>query len=751
MILQPSPLNELSSLAPGSHQKTVSLRNRLVSLLLLLMMWNSPPALAQTNPVPLTVEVDIESSTNRSGGPIPLQMHITYFGSKVGLSGSLACRLVSQDGTLMGTYQFDGLFLPRGTQTFQFLIQPPTSGIWQEAYDLYPVFITDEGEEFHVLEQLLRLPGASRRSCVITIATDTEEILSQRDKQLASAFVLERYMPGLNDTRPAQRPIVTLSRAVDVKNFPTHALEHCVSDLVLLPGDTFSRLGKRQVQALMAWVRSGGSAAIFLAVDDRLTAERLEQLNNLLDAEADTPVVFQLSDGSPQFTKEPDQPFLLVRAGLGRVVLGTYSRSDNPLATLTEDHIRKMFIHLWKVRQEQVHPILHSPTGAWSLEPSRRYTVQNNSNFYDMNDPGISQFLRRFRPTVTGGGTGLIEETFPTGMQFLPLWMIGVTLFLYILMIGPVDYFLLSALKLRKYTWILFPLVTVLFTMGAIFAANLKMSGSNDGGHVVIRDITEQGLIARENILTTIVPRSTGEMTRNAKRELLMPIEPQQLGVSARYGAPQRASFADRPPVYRGRFPTDAQLTQRVHKWSVEMMRQLRIPHDPTPEPSGFDWTQPITPEDRNTHLALTRRIQATFGNEVHAQLIRRNGQDDSRYANRDQLAESLDRIVLSGQVDIFDDPYGQSHVQTTRVVNGRTYTDTHFEVPNFLRSSAFREEAGIYSVVSRLSPKCDDFLEDLPVLDSSNPDEWLLIIVTRDGNHWNVYRRLIESSPETR
>lgn len=698
--------------------------------------------------VPLSVEVDISSSMNRSGGPIPLTIHTHYFGSKAGLAGNLNLNLITTSGTLMATYQFDGMFLTRGEQTFQFLIQPPTSGVWEEAFDLFPVFQTDSGQIYQLQEQLLRLPGANRRSCVITVGSNSSDILEKDAKQLTAELAFEKRMPGFEDIRPSARPIVTLFRAVSTQDFPTQPLDHCASDIVVLPDDSFARLSSKQCAALLAWVKAGGSVAIFLDEAESIKSSRMEFLNELLDAPQGDPLAYQLSSGKLQFSENDEARLLLRKNGLGRVALAASLKDQSLTQGLGDANARQLYIHLWKVRREQQREILASKDGQWSFTPGKRYTVMNNPNFGHMNDPGLDSFARRFRPTPTSGGNGLLMQTLPMGMEMLPLWLIGVTLFFYVLAIGPGDYLLLGTLGLRKYTWIFFPIVTVLFTGGAIVAANYKMRGNDDGGRVLIRDISSDGHIVRENEISTYVPTTGGQKLVSAKRELLTPIEPQRLGVNYQYTQQNGLEFGESPPVFRGRFPVEAQLVQKTYKWSPEMVRRLRIPAEPTPEDSGFDWKQTLDPFDADQRLQLTMRLTQTFGHDVNAELIRRSGREMSHQPAA-QKGEKVDRFVLCGAHDVLVDDYLHNY-QTRQVVgpNGMvTFQDGYERGAGFLTSSALREEAGMYSVVSRLSPKCDDFLEDLPVLDPTSDKQWLLIVTVQNGNEWEVYRQLLQTT----
>lgn len=696
---------------------------------------------------PLAVEVDVTSSINRSGGPIPLTLHVHYYGSQAGLAGDLTLRLVTTDGTPMATYLLEGLFIPKGEQTYEFLIQPPTSDVWQEGYDLFPIFRTDKGKVYHLQEQLLRLPGASRRSCVITVASDEDGILQQSEKSAVGELAFESRMPGFENIRPANRPVSTLFRAVDIQNFPTQPLSHCVSDMVVLPDDTFARLSQKQITALLAWVKAGGSLFVFLDETEPLSGQRQAELNSFLNAAEDDPLVFQLSSGKVQFSNDADAPCVMRSLGLGRVAVTTSPGSQSLGNHLGESNLRRLYIHLWKVRAEQAQEILNSPEGNWSFAPGRRYTVMNNYNFSNVNDPGIDAFVRRFRPTPTPGGNALLENTLPQGMEMLPLWLIGVTLFFYILVIGPADYLLLGAFNLRKYTWIFFPVMTIIFTAGAIIAANSKMQGSNDGGRVLIRDISQDGHILRENEISTFVPTSAGEKLVNADKELLAPISPSRLGVDQHhYQQYRNYDYSGSPPVFRGRFPIEAQLVQRVHKWTPEMVRLLRIPAEPLKEESSFDWTRPIDPFSSQQRRDLANRLRSAFGSDVSAKLIRRDARNESKNSPGKRGPRQQDTFDVCGLQHVLMDEH--THIQRRMVgVNGNVWYDQNtYEPISFVDVSSFREEAGMYSIVSHLSPKCDDFLEDLPVLDPTDQNSWLLIVLVQQGNQWDVFRQLIQT-----
>jgi hypothetical protein len=59
------------------------------------------------------------------------------------------------------------------------------------------------------------------------------------------------------------------------------------------------------------------------------------------------------------------------------------------------------------------------------------------------------------------------------------------------------------------------------------------------------------------------------------------------------------------------------------------------------------------------------------------------------------------------------------------------------------IKSICVRPSRGIFEVISQISPNGSDGFEDLTMLDGSNPDEWLLVIVVPQEDDWIVYRKL--------
>ncbi len=100
---------------------------------------------------------------------------------------------------------------------------------------------------------------------------------------------------------------------------------------------------------------------------------------------------------------------------------------------------------------------------------------------------GMEDLYRRLLDTTVGppawtrgftswGDAGNALANIP-GLSLPPIWLICGFLVLYVLMIGPVNYFVLRALKIREMAWVSIPVVTILFT-GAAFLIGSQIRGN---------------------------------------------------------------------------------------------------------------------------------------------------------------------------------------------------------------------------------------------------------------------------------
>jgi hypothetical protein len=71
--------------------------------------------------------------------------------------------------------------------------------------------------------------------------------------------------------------------------------------------------------------------------------------------------------------------------------------------------------------------------------------------------------------------------------------------------------------------------------------------------------------------------------------------------------------------------------------------------------------------------------------------------------------------------------------------------SDPHIEL---VKRVALRPARGFFSLVCQIGPDGSDGFEDLSLVDSSNLEEWLLVLVVHKNDDWVVYRKLYRGKP---
>lgn len=183
------------------------------------------------------------------------------------------------------------------------------------------------------------------------------------------------------------------------------------------------------------------------------------------------------------------------------------------------------------------------------------------------------------------------------------------------------------------------------------------------------------------------------------------------------------------PAELTGRIPGRFVARQLTPKWVPQLNRILTLNTEPFA--TKLNWQQfeqaenpdlLTMPQDAPWMKSVVEPIKAAFpskqltiavytgGKYIHLagerKLLAPHGQPDPRYGNQYQAWNS------SSQFD-------------------------------FLSDVSMLQDAGLFSVVSSLSPTGGRQLEDMSMVDPSDPRQWLLVVGYQDGQNWIVYRKL--------
>jgi hypothetical protein len=311
-------------------------------------------------------------------------------------------------------------------------------------------------------------------------------------------------------------------------------------------------------------------------------------------------------------------------------------------------------------------------------------------------------------------------------MKVVPLWMIGSILIAYVFLIGHADYFVLGKLGLRRWTWLSFPCVTFGFTAFSVFISNRYMQTADHRSAVVVRDVIDDGVIARENRFELLFPSTSRQIDTDVGRGLFMPLRHQDFGQNSYYmygpygynnWQEQRAG----PAYFGGRMPIRCVVNQSVPQWTPQLNRIFTIPLSSAAasSQSPFDWDDVPAFGTPGSESALVQRAGAAFGPGASVYLYH------EREAKVLQGSELLFRDDLGGWSQIY--------------VNGQYIS----RQSDFLRELCVRDQSGYFGVVAQYAPAGDDRLEDMALLDLSDPQQWLLVIAVPENDTLVIYRKL--------
>ncbi|MFO1003833.1 MAG: hypothetical protein U0936_26175 [Planctomycetaceae bacterium] len=760
-------------------------RNTSASGLFFVLTWlvgiTPSISIAADKPV-VGLKMELMSIRNRSSGPLPVRFRLEYNQPQM-LEGDL--QLSIYDGQdfytaedLIARLRFDDIVLVG--QDYQFnAVLPPLRTSTVRNWSIEAVFLTESGpiqlssivDKQNPPEAFDLITSNPAERSVLLCSCSADPIAnraSQNRRFLESALSLENYNP-LNQSTDSQsqtspqeavdtlaanmmgRSIIHFAGQWAARDLPVDPLSYCAFDVVLLSDGALARLNQDQLDGLSKWVRAGGSVCI--VPDAPMKRMHLEMLRNLFAKPDVSGTGLSLNDeGRLTVVSQENDPILMSHFGLGRALL--LPAVESLESRLGKEDLGRVVAFLWKVR---------SDVGVWQGEKWSnadylqqlknlgidaqkdekglyltsevrsklrvRYLLgeQVNGRYYfdfqRMNSLfGIDDRLNpRTEPLLSVGEQLLLPED----SEMVPTWVIGLILTGYVLTIGPMDYFLLGWLHLRKYTWLVFPVVTLLFTFLTIAIAHSYMSSEDTGGRLVIVDVVDDGIPVRQTVLETLFLGAKTEITTDCKSQLVVQAEDSFTSADLQNmntNVPERKS--DTPLNYSGHFPQNYSIRQEVQQWSPVSLRTLSL------EPEGvrlpaIDWADStlITTSEGNQRLkaALAKNVDA-----VHSAVIYHNGSP----------------LVLLGPYTKAPPDLANYFTNPTGTLRAGSRSAAIDSLISYI-PTAVPSQSGIFRLVSQIAPQGAGTFEDLAICDATDSKQWVLVIMLTDGKEFQVFRKL--------
>lgn len=630
----------------------------------------------------LTGTLDVVVPIGRTGGPVPLHVTLNWEGRGI-LNGALEITC-EDDGMTLCRYRLPNLALVSGPQTFRLTLPAMSTLSSQFPAEAKVRFVTDAdpSKKIDLGTFTILLPGSDFRSLTIALVHAPGIRIHPMNHNLASLLRLDRFDPD-----PKLRLIQSTPVHLAADEFPTQALSYCTFDLVVLTHEGFAELTRAQLTAIARWVEAGGSSCVVpgpRAIFRKHHVDflnRLARLSNLYKIDAAGRIL------PPRGV--PPSELRLSSPELGRAVIAL-----DPSATEASPAWRDAALFLWKVRRQQATVIRERGSWRTDLQATIPYD-QRNWRTWNIDQDSIDYGPNLYLDDTT------VKALIPQDVELLPTGFILLLLFLFVLLIGPVDYTVLGRFRARRFTWVLFPSASVGLTLLLIVLSNIYLGSGDDRRSVTVVDLDEEGNALRWTRFEMLFSGHSGEVERDLERTLFVPVGNEQFGGWGAYSYLTDRVDPNETVLYDGSYPGNYHVTQEIVQWTPQFNRLLSFEPRAGEEPFNWSGLREAIEKGGSRYPALMERVLQDHSFEGELFLV-----------HGDELTTISSRGVVLPR--------------------------------RFLRNLCVRPQRGLFSVVSQVSPSGGGNFEDLSLLDPTNPDEWMVGVAYRDGKDYVVLRRLV-------
>ena len=687
----------------------------------------------------LRVDLVPQGPRARNSSPIPIEAHLKWDSTRV-IEGRLEMEF-HEGNRVLGRYRTGEMALGGGEQQFHMLLPAPETPYSDSEVEVQIKFVTTK-EVIAVEPSALYLPTSAERSLVVGFC-DVPFGGGANSWGIERHLALERFAPESDVA--SQKTLLTSVVRLTPDELPAQPLGYTAYDVVVLTADAFKSASERQLGGLARWVRGGGSVCV--QVGEGVEARHVQFLNELAGDTPDGPA-YMADAGGRLLPARNGLAYL--RSELGRSVIVTAQNGTN--SDLDEAVWRKASAFLWKVHKNQVDSI--ASEGHWE-EPS---VQMPNNSFFDPRLPRPGQQPPMPRFTLSTGrtatqhlafteqpsilGAELMSRLMPRTVRLIPFPALMGMLTLFVLMIGPADYFFLGMLRKRKLTWVLFPATSLAVMAATVLMANYYLGLRDQRRSLVVVDLAKDGSALRWNRYQLVFAARDKQAVTELKDALWSPLNvgdvpvgmgyqtvtyypggnsgPRTIrvgrpaypgnGMNGAYGFEMDSGRDSGPPLYDGVLPVHFQTSEAIRQWQPVLNRTFSFEPPPVSLLSNWHAIEECWPDM----------------DKVRAKL-----QEDKNFKGNVYAISSHDSV----EGDPSDPPE-----EFVGVVDQRPAGT--IVSPWTLRHLSAADTGGNHGLVSQISPTGGGNFEDVQVLDPTTRDS-VLVIVTEVGDDIVVYRRL--------
>jgi hypothetical protein len=416
----------------------------------------------------ITATLETGNLRLRRGGPIPLEVRFQNPTPRL-LEGRIEVTLLLGDRK-SGVQRSRELLIEPGARMVPVLLAPPADARPGDGIAARLRWIGADGTRDFGMQQL-GIYGIGGHEVVLGIVR-TERRLTELDHAREASLGVESLRPKLDAA--GWLTFTTLTAPIAAGSLPAHPSGWCAYDAVFLDGPAFAAANEKQLAILARWIEAGGSLWICADVPAQ---ERHAAFLDALCAKHGTKKRCTPGEGG-RLSVPGREPFVL-RPGLGTAVIVTHTADEKEFA---RNPWRAAVAEFWKLPAAQVSEV--AANGVWDKD----WAKQNR--WLSEQDDGE---LRALWLATSG-----LDALRPGAPRLMPLALVGGTLAVLLLCVGPGDYLLLGWLRRRRWTWLLFPAFCTLCGWWMWRAAERSIGTVDRRGTVRLVDVARDGRVLRE-------------------------------------------------------------------------------------------------------------------------------------------------------------------------------------------------------------------------------------------------------------
>jgi hypothetical protein len=675
---------------------------------------------------PLLAKLALRYRRARSGAPLPVVWKFDW-PERVVARGTLEYEVYDEQ-TRLGEFRIPDFVLSPGKNEFNALLPAIFVNSSATLLTVRGRFVTS-GRSLDFEEQTLRVPTLSVQWFSVGVIAGARAATPESEMQFLDKIRLETFLPP----NGAQNQSATVAYDVKTADLQSDPLTLCNFDVLVLTAPALAELREDQAGAVRKWVRAGGSLCVITGGGSE--PRHAELLNDLT---CESPGRAKFVVGPKGFLlPDEDPPEMVLRApkGLGRVAV----LREKLLETIVPDGEtwletasfllkgRRNKLPGWDADSQFLQANnRRAARGAPSRTPPMMIPPGRASRFR-----GPNSWVGSLNAAPLGHLDELYELLMPLGVSTIPLGVIALILAAYIATIGPIDYFLLGALRLRRFTWVLFPVVTIGFAAYTLWLSQRYLGSTDSRRAIEIYDFAPDGAVARRTRIEMLFLSQENTVATQIDNGLYSLVG--RGIVMSRGPVPNTALRPTSESVgVQERFPSSYQLVQQIPQWQPVLNRFFWIDPKPSaiyqppglPGAAGFNWNLARDLTVSPGGVSLAERVRRAFGPNACAMVLR----GPAMVYVLNDLKELQHWKANSARTGT--NPFGVNYLTET------------------VRELCQRTPEQVFKYTCNLSPNGGPELDDLAVADSTDPDQTVLVIAVETNSTLHLYRRVYSRSP---